>query len=126
MASDASSVLAAVRERAVRQIAADAQWVDRNRAFPEAGLRALAATGGYGLMVPESAAWTSPPFHHCNFTTLDSSTVGHDAFSTLLLSMDAADAALCEAMRLENVNRWVEGDESGYADLVEAVRWRAS
>jgi len=40
--------------------------------------------------------------------------------------MNAADPMLCEAMRLENVHRWVEGDESGYADLVEAVRWRDS
>ncbi len=71
-------------------------------------------------------AWTSPPFHHCNFTHLDSSTASHDTFRALLLSMDAADPGLCEAMRLENVERWVEGDESGYADLVEAVRWRDS
>ncbi|MGH3010796.1 MAG: acyl-CoA dehydrogenase family protein [Gaiellaceae bacterium] len=55
MASDASSVLGAVREHAVRQIAADARSVDRDRAFPEEGLRALAATGGFGLVVPESA-----------------------------------------------------------------------
>lgn len=55
MASDASSVLAAVREHAVRQIAADARSVDRDRAFPAAGLSALSATGGYGLVVPESA-----------------------------------------------------------------------
>jgi ABC-type phosphate/phosphonate transport system substrate-binding protein len=73
-----------------------------------------------------AVAWNSPPFHHCNFTRLDSSTASHDAFRALLVSMDAADPALCEAMRLENVNRWVEGDESGYADLVEAVRWRDS
>jgi isovaleryl-CoA dehydrogenase len=55
MASDASSVLGAVREHAVRQISADARSVDRERAFPEAGLRALAAAGGYGLVIPESA-----------------------------------------------------------------------
>jgi phosphonate transport system substrate-binding protein len=71
-------------------------------------------------------AWTSPPFHHCNFTVLDGSTASHDAFRALLLSMDAADPALCDAMGLENVNRWLEGDESGYADLVEAVRWDGS
>jgi phosphonate transport system substrate-binding protein len=65
--------------------------------------------------------WTSPPYHHCNFTALDSSS-DHDSFRTLLLTMDAADTELCEAMRLENVNRWVEGDETGYADLIEAVR----
>ena len=71
-------------------------------------------------------AWTSPPFHHCNFTVLEGSAADSDAFRALLLSMDAADPALCDAMRLENVNRWLEGDESGYADLVEAVRWDGS
>jgi phosphonate transport system substrate-binding protein len=86
-------------------------------------LGALRADGADdGLAV----AWTSPPFHHCNFTSLDGSTASHDAFGTLLLTMDAADPALCDAMSLENVNRWVEGDESGYADLIEAVRWRGS
>jgi phosphonate transport system substrate-binding protein len=85
-------------------------------------LAALRAEGGDGLAV----AWTSPPFHHCNFTILDGSFASHDAFRTLLLSMDAADSALCDAMRLENVNRWLEGDESGYADLVEAVQWHGS
>jgi ABC-type phosphate/phosphonate transport system substrate-binding protein len=68
-----------------------------------------------------AVAWTSPPFHHCNFTCLDSSTAAHDDFRALLLSMNAADSAICEAMRLENVGRWVEGDETGYADLVEAL-----
>jgi phosphonate transport system substrate-binding protein len=70
-----------------------------------------------------AVAWTSPPFHHCNFTVLDSGTADHDAFRTLLFGMDVADPGLCEAMRLENVTRWVEADESGYADLIEAVRW---
>jgi phosphonate transport system substrate-binding protein len=70
-----------------------------------------------------TVAWTSPPFHHCNFTALDSGTADHEAFRTRLFRMDVADPALCEAMRLENVTRWVEGDESGYADLIEAVRW---
>ena len=37
---------------------------------------------------------------------------------------EIADPEICDATRLENVNRWVEADESGYADLVEAVRWR--
>jgi phosphonate transport system substrate-binding protein len=73
-----------------------------------------------------AVVWTSPPFHHCNFTTLGSETADHARFLALLLGMEGADPALCEAMRLENVNRWVEGDESGYADLVEAVRWAVS
>jgi len=27
--------------------------------------------------------------------------------------MDAADPDICDAMRLENVSRWIEADESG-------------
>jgi phosphonate transport system substrate-binding protein len=79
-----------------------------------AGLRAEQAEADLDV------AWTSPPYHHCNFTVLDSQ-ADHDAFRSLVLSMDAADPALCDAMRLENVHRWVEGDESGYADLIEAL-----
>ena len=55
MASAATSVLAAIREQAVPQVAAEARSVDRERAFPVASLRALAAVGGYGLVVPETA-----------------------------------------------------------------------
>ncbi len=54
-ARDTASVLTAIREEAVRPIAADACSVDRERAFPAAGLRALAAAGGHGLVVPETA-----------------------------------------------------------------------
>jgi phosphonate transport system substrate-binding protein len=77
-----------------------------------------AEDGDAGLEI----AWRSPRYHHCNFTALAPTGPEHDAFASLLFGMDAADADLCEAMRLENVNRWVEGDESGYADLIEAVR----
>jgi ABC-type phosphate/phosphonate transport system substrate-binding protein len=82
-------------------------------------LKALREDGGADDL---AVAWTSPPFHHCNFTSLDSSTAAHDDFRALLLMMDAVDPALCEAMRLENVGRWVEADESGYAGLIEALR----
>jgi isovaleryl-CoA dehydrogenase len=50
-----SLVLAAIRHDAAARIAAEAASVDRQRDFPEVGLRALAAAGGYGLVVPESA-----------------------------------------------------------------------
>jgi ABC-type phosphate/phosphonate transport system substrate-binding protein len=81
-------------------------------------LRALETSGGTaGLTV----AWTSPSFHHCNFTVLDERGE-HERFRTLLLEMDPADPALSDAMRLEGVNRFVAPEESGYADLVEAVR----
>jgi phosphonate transport system substrate-binding protein len=86
-------------------------------------LKALRAEDGDGDL---EIAWTSPPFNHCNFTALDSTAADHAAFRALLLRMDAEDPALREAMRLENVDHWVEGDESGYADLFEAVRWHGS
>jgi phosphonate transport system substrate-binding protein len=86
-------------------------------------LKAFRADGGDDDL---ELAWTSPPFHHCNFTALDWGTADHEAFRALLLRMDTNDPALCEPMRLENVNRWVDADEAGYADLIEAVRWRGS
>lgn len=74
-----------------------------------------------GATADTTVAWTSPPFHHCNFTALSSSSADHHAFTSLLLQMEASDPELCEPMRLEYVNRWVEGDESGYADLITAI-----
>ena len=67
-------------------------------------------------------AWTSPPFHHCNFTTLLESSADHDGFVRLLMSMNEDDPQIREPMRLEYVHRWVEPDVSGYVDLLEAVR----
>jgi alkylation response protein AidB-like acyl-CoA dehydrogenase len=55
---DAGSVLAAIRDEAAPRIAAEARSVDRERAFPGTGLRALAEAGGYGLLVPERAGGT--------------------------------------------------------------------
>ncbi len=81
-------------------------------------LAALEADGeAAGLIV----AWTSPPYHHCNFTALQASAADHDMFRRLILEMDEADPELAEPMRLEWVRRWVEVDETGYADLIEAV-----
>ena len=65
--------------------------------------------------------WRSPAFHHCCFTVLGDDP-RHGRFAELLFSMDAADPKLCEPMELEYVNRWVAFDDSGYHDLVEAVR----
>ena len=45
----------------------------------------------------------------------------HERFRELLLLMDPAQPEPRDPMRLEYVNRWVDGDESGYADLIEAV-----
>jgi phosphonate transport system substrate-binding protein len=67
-------------------------------------------------------AWTSPPFHHCNFTALQESTADHDGFVRLLMSMSEDDPQIREPMRLEYVHRWVAPDVSGYVDLLDAVR----
>lgn len=80
------------------------------------------AVGRLGDAEGLRVAWTSPSFHHCNFTVLEGSTAEHDRFASLLLSMDAADPKLCEPMELEYVNQWVEPDLSGYGDLIDAVR----
>jgi hypothetical protein len=34
----------------------------------------------------------------------------------------ATDPRLCEPMELEYVNQWVDMDDTGYADLIAAVR----
>ena len=66
--------------------------------------------------------WTTPPYHHCNFTVLP----GHDAhasagFRNGLMAMSSVDPAVADAMRDEWVGRWVEGDEDGYAALYDAL-----
>lgn len=66
--------------------------------------------------------WVSPPFHHCCFTVLDGERPEHARLAELLRSMDSSDPRLCEPMELEYVNRWVEYDPDGYADLIAAVR----
>ena len=87
-------------------VVSDPTWTAVREAGADAGL---------------AIAWTSPPFHHCNFTALADSTADHDAFVALLMSMDENDPQIREPMRLEYVHRWVEPDVSGYADLLKAV-----
>jgi phosphonate transport system substrate-binding protein len=65
--------------------------------------------------------WASPPFHHCCFTVVGDDP-RHARFRELLLAMDVSDPKLCEPMELENVNRWLPFDRSGYDDLIAAVR----
>ncbi len=80
-----------------------------------AGVRDAGADAGLAI------AWTSPPFHHCNFTALLNSSADHDGFLRLLMSMNETDPQIREPMRLEYVHRWVPPDVSGYVDLLEAV-----
>jgi phosphonate transport system substrate-binding protein len=81
-----------------------------------------AAVCDAGADVGLTIAWTSPPFHHCNFTALEDSQADHAGFVGLLMSMDENDPQIREPMRLEYVHRWVAPDVSGYADLLDAVR----
>ena len=78
-------------------------------------VRRLGDSGGL------SEVWTSPPFHHCCFTVVGDDP-RHARFRALLLSMDISDPKLCEPMELENVNRWLPFDPSGYDNLIAAVR----
>ena len=80
-----------------------------------------AAVSDAGADAGLAVAWTSPPFHHCNFTVLAASTADHDGFTSLLMSMREDDPQIREPMRLEYVHRWVPPDLSGYADLLDAV-----
>jgi isovaleryl-CoA dehydrogenase len=54
----AKETVEAVRRTAAEQIAPRAAEVDRDRAFPAAGLRDLAAVGGLGILVPEEHGGT--------------------------------------------------------------------
>ncbi len=102
----------------------------RSGSFSVAPMTASVVTSGSGsdatCMLGDASAlaevWTSPPFHHCNFTVLEGSDAEHGRFTDLLAGMDATDPRLCEPMELEYVNQWVDMDVTGYADLVAAVR----
>jgi alkylation response protein AidB-like acyl-CoA dehydrogenase len=52
MGSGPSDVLGAIQKTVEREIAPDAPSVDRERRFPEEGLKALGAVGALGLVVP--------------------------------------------------------------------------
>jgi phosphonate transport system substrate-binding protein len=66
--------------------------------------------------------WTTPPYHHCNFTVLpDHDRHASAGFRNGLMAMSPADPVVSEAMREEWVGRWVDADESGYADLYDAL-----
>jgi phosphonate transport system substrate-binding protein len=79
------------------------------------------AVGRMGDDAELATVWRSPPFHHCCFTVARTDS-RHERFAQLLFSMDAADPKLCEPMQLEYVNRWVAFDDSGYEDLIDALR----
>ena len=67
--------------------------------------------------------WQSTPFDHCAFTARPAlpQEVG-DRFVELLLAMDPSDPEIAEMMKLENLERWLPAQESGWDSLVDAVK----
>jgi ABC-type phosphate/phosphonate transport system substrate-binding protein len=67
--------------------------------------------------------WRSRVFSHCGFAArkgLPDETARR--FVEVLASMDPEDADIKEMMRLEHLHAWVPADDSGWQDLVAAIR----
>ena len=76
-------------------------------------------------LAPEDVrvVWRSEPFCHCAFTARPG--LSDDAaarFVELLTSMDPADPAIAEIMRLEHLTRWVPANDGGWDRVIEAIR----
>jgi len=96
--------------RAAAGVVGDATWA-----------KLLSEKGVDGNRV--KAVWTSPPFHHCNFTALPSlSAERAQAFVDGLMAMDYADPLARTLMDLEGLKKWVAGSTERYADLADAMR----
>jgi phosphonate transport system substrate-binding protein len=66
--------------------------------------------------------WTTPTYHHCNFTVLDSMPEERTApWVGALLRMDYNDPTHRRLLDLEGLKQWVPGRIEGYATLFEAV-----
>jgi phosphonate transport system substrate-binding protein len=78
-----------------------------------------------GGEVPPAALapfWTSPPYAHCNFTSMP--TLNHgtsDAWVKHLRAMDWADPNHRRILELEGLREWIEPQLDGYGDLFDAV-----
>ncbi|HEY3999880.1 MAG TPA: PhnD/SsuA/transferrin family substrate-binding protein [Candidatus Xenobia bacterium] len=68
------------------------------------------------------AVWTSPPYHHCNFTVRED-LVGEriDSWVNTLLKMDYNNPEHRTLLDLEGLKRWMPGRVDGYRTLFEAV-----
>lgn len=67
--------------------------------------------------------WRSRPYSHCGFAArpgLPESVARR--FVEVLASMDPTNAEIKEMMRLEHLQAWVPADDSGWKDLIEAIR----
>jgi ABC-type phosphate/phosphonate transport system substrate-binding protein len=72
---------------------------------------------GYGRILART-----PPFDHCNFTTLDEVTYPRiEQFRALLLGMSYSDPKLQQLLDMEGLKQWVPGRDSGYAELESAI-----
>ncbi len=68
-----------------------------------------------------AAVWTSPAYHHCNFTTLALDEERSRSFVEGLLAMDYADPFCRRLMDLEGLKRWVTAKTDGYRSLEDAL-----
>lgn len=65
----------------------------------------------------------TPPYDHCNFTTLlDPALPKIRHFRSLLLAMSHADPRVRHLLDLEGLKQWLPGRDSGYAELTAAIR----
>jgi ABC-type phosphate/phosphonate transport system substrate-binding protein len=66
--------------------------------------------------------WTTPTYHHCNFTVLASTPEERtSAWVEALLRMDYNDPTHRRLLDLEGLKRWLPGQTAAYATLFEAV-----
>ena len=65
----------------------------------------------------------TPPFDHCNFTSLTELPIARSQpFVEALLAMSPEDPIVCAAMQMEGLKRWLPGRSCGYGQLESAVR----
>jgi phosphonate transport system substrate-binding protein len=109
-ASELDVVAAIVDGRAEAGFIGDATWAR------------LLATGAIDSSKIKSV-WTSPGYHHCNFSVLpDFPEARAQAFTHTLLQMDYADPAVRPLMDMEGLKQWVPGRTAGYASLEAAMK----
>lgn len=69
------------------------------------------------------SVWTSPGYHHCNFTVLpDFPADREQAFLGPLFAMTYDDPRGRHIMDLEGLKAWVPGSTAGYASLEAAMQ----
>jgi len=66
--------------------------------------------------------WTTPTYHHCNFTVLDSMDESRTTpWVEALLKMDYNNARHRPLLDMEGLKRWLPAQTEGYRTLFEAV-----